>query len=296
MNRRLFLIAQSLLVLLAGYWWYTLVWQNLRDTASDLRVHFLDVGQGDAVLIETPNDRRILVDAGRGMAVLDELQTVLTVHDRHLDGVILTHPDADHVGGFVPVFKQYEVGTVIRSFIESGTHIYGQVKEEIRRQREENGTAEYAVNGPRAFSLDGVRFRILWPVGEEVRETNAASIILLAEYGDMKILLTGDANSAVEDAVAERFAAGTADVDILKAGHHGSKTSTSARFLNHTRPNAIIYSASKNNRYGHPHPAVLGRVQTYRTAHPEENLREYRTAEDGTVSFCLTRISFAECP
>ena len=296
MNPRIFLCMQIVAVVCIGYWWYVLIWDAADGAATDMRVHFLDVGQGDAILIETPGDGQILVDAGRGMAVLTELQKILPMRDRHIDAVIMTHPDADHVGGFVPVLKQYEVGTVIRPFIESETSVYGRVREEILKQRERHGTAVYAVSGPSAFSLNGVRFSVLWPIGESVRETNAASIVLLAEYGDMKVLLTGDANKAVEDLVAETFPDATDDVDILKAGHHGSKTSTSASFLNHTKPNAVVYSASKDNRYGHPHPSVLERVAAYGEAHPEQNLRTYWTAEDGTVSFCVQRHAFALCP
>ena len=290
-----FIVFQVVGVLLLAYWWYILVLPTLTPTDYRVRVHFLDVGQGDAILIETPDRRQILVDAGRSIKILDRLQEILPMSDVEIDVLVMTHPDADHIGGFVPIIKRYTVNTIIRSFANSNTGVYKALLKEIEQSQEEDDTAVHIINRAYTFSLDGVQFDILWPLNEEVKETNAASVVLLMTYGDMKVLLTGDANAAVEDLLVNVFPNRTEDVDILKAGHHGSKTSTSELFLTHTKPDAIVYSASKNNRYGHPHDIVKERVANYGNRHPEENLRDYWTATDGTISFCLTHTSFQVC-
>ena len=273
----------------AAYWWFLLVFAPLTDDGA-LRVHFLNVGQGDAILIETPKNRQVLVDAGRGIRVLTALDEVLPPHDKSIDVAIMTHPDADHIGGFVPVFQKYEVSTVIRSFIPKDTSVYRKVQEAAK----EEGATLHDISKAYTFNLDGVRFDVLWPIGESVKEANAASVIVLAEYGDMKILLTGDAPTAVEERLIALFPKRTDDVDILKIGHHGSKTSTAAEFLKHTKPNAVVYSMGHNNSYGHPHKQVLDTVKTYAANHPKESLKEYRTT-DGTISFCLSPHNLTEC-
>ena len=275
-----------------GYWWYALVWSvaPTGDSAGMARVHFLDVGQGDAILIETPGARQLLVDAGRGIRVLTALDAILSSHEKEIEVAVMTHPDADHIGGFVPVFDRYEVGTVIRSFVDTDTSVYMKVLEKIA----EEGSVSHAVSRAYSFTLDGMEFDILWPIGEDVRETNAASIVLLVTYGDMKVLLTGDAPAAVEEYLVTAFPGRLADVDILKAGHHGSKTSTAPAFLAHTKPNAFVYSMKAGNHYGHPHESVLSTFADYTARFPAEKAKEYRTS-DGTVSFCLTEVSFSEC-
>lgn len=277
-------------VVIIGHWWYVLVWHALFLNSNYLHVHFLNVGQGDAVLIETPNNRQVLVDAGRGIKILNALDAVLPAHDRDIDVAVMTHPDADHIGGFVPVLNQYEVGTVIQSFIPSNTTLYKTVVKAVENEK----SSVYTISQVYSFSLDGVRFDVLWPIGTAVKEINAASVVLLVTHGDIEILLTGDAPSAVEDFLVETFPEYLEDIEILKAGHHGSKTSTSQKFLIHTKPNVIVYSTGKNNSYGHPHTAVKDRVANYSAAHPEENLKSH-TTESGTVSFCVTKKQFALC-
>ena len=276
---------------IAGYWWYMLIFRSFTSEGREhVRIHFLNVGQGDAILIETPNNFQVLVDAGRGIKILNALDELLPMHDRDIDAVVMTHPDADHIGGFVPIFERYAVGTVMRSFIDSDTRVYNAVSDAIR----DEGSAEYIISKPYSFRLDGVQFYVLWPVGEYVTETNAASVVLLVSYGSVQTLLTGDAPIAVEDFVVSSFGTITEDVEILKAGHHGSKTSTSYEFLSHTKPNVIVYSVGKNNSYGHPHQDVIDRVEQYKENHPGEILNTYETA-DGTVSFCLTPAQFQLC-
>ena len=273
-----------------GYWWYVFVWTAIASDNEILKIHFLDVGSGDAMLLETPRKRHILIDAGRGIQVLNALDGVLPAENRNIDIAIMTHPDMDHIGGFIPVFKRYTVDTVIQPFITTQTSVYAKVTEAM----EEEGAVVYTIDQPYTFTLDGIRFDILWPIGTTVTETNAASVVLLITYGNTEILLTGDAPTMIETFLIETFPEKLNDIDILKAGHHGSKTSTAQALLTHTKPNAILYSADKNGPYGHPHTTVLNRVQAYADTHPDQHLTEHHTA-DGTVSFCITPKQFTVC-
>ena len=274
-----------------GYWWYVLVWTGIDSGDSGARVHFLDVGQGDAILIETPGNRQVLVDAGRGIGVLNELRNSMGSQDRDIDVVVMTHPDADHIGGFAAVFDRYDVGVAIESFITTDSSIYSKVR--VKMEAEE-GLDVYTISSGQSFTLDGMQFDILWPIGEEVRETNSASVVLLVSYGEMKVLLTGDVSSLIEERIIALFPERTKDVDILKAGHHGSKTSTAPSFLEHTKPNAFVYSMKAGNHYGHPHDSVREIFMAYAEKFPAEQAKEYWTS-NGTVSFCLTEMSFSEC-
>ena len=290
MSYKKIIIILTAFVVIIGYWWYVFVWASIAADNETLKMHFLDVGSGDAMLLETPKKRHMLIDAGRGIQVLNALDDVLTADNRNIDIAIMTHPDMDHIGGFIPVFKRYTVDTVIQPFITTQTAIYARVVEAMT----EEGSVVYTIDQPYTFTLDGVQVTILWPIGTTVTETNAASVVLLITYGDTEILLTGDAPTTIEKFLIETFPEKLNDIDILKAGHHGSKTSTAQELLTHTKPNAILYSADKRSPYGHPHTDVLERVKIYAKTYPDQHLTEHRTA-DGTISFCITRKHFTIC-
>ena len=273
---------------IAGYWWYALVWSPLTENDAIVRVHFLDVGQGDATLITTQGGRQVLVDAGRGVHILTALDAVMPIGDTSLDVAVMTHPDADHIGGFPPVFDRYTVQTVLHSFVPSSSGVYHTVMDHLAAEMSREGGQSYRIASAYRFVIDGVTFSVLWPLGQTVRETNAASVVMLVSYGDIDVLLTGDAPAAVEDMLLTIYPNLLADVAIVKAGHHGSKTSLSPALLARTSPRAVVFSYGADNRYGHPHDVVLKRVAALPDA------RAYRTT-DGTVSFCLTRETFARC-
>lgn len=270
-----------------AYWWYSIIFTPFLSTGA-LEIHILDVGQGDATLIQTPNGHQILVDASRGRAVIAPLQEILPIHDKVLDAVVLTHPDADHIGGFVPILDMYEVSRAFHADVPfDGTQVARHVSELLQEEITTPGHIAL-VDARHAFVLDGVHFNVLWPfAGVATNDKNYASVTLLVSYGDMKALLTGDAPKSVEHTLVRTFPEETADVDILKLGHHGSKTSTAPAFLEHTKPNAVIVSAGEHNSYGHPHEEVLATIERYNQNHPDEPIAVHET-KDGTVSFCLT--------
>lgn len=219
-----------------------------------LAVTFLDVGQGDAVFIEAPNGNQLLYDAGGPSgAVLRELGRILPFWDRTIDVVVLSHPDLDHIGGFPEIFKRYDIDLAFESGAVSDTGVFMAVQQAMR----EEGVARFiARRGMRIDFGRGVTADMIYPDRDTSNmETNASSIVMRITYGNTALLLSGDLPSAIENYLAIRDGASLKS-DLLKLGHHGSRTSTSPYWLSAVDPVIAVASAGKNNRYGHPHREV----------------------------------------
>jgi competence protein ComEC len=239
-----------------------------------LHVAFLDVGQGDAILIRTPNDRQLLVDGGRYPATtLDQLGEQMPFWDRSIDLVIATHPDADHVTGLVDVVERYDVSRLITNGADPGSDSAYAALLAAAQARE---TPIHLAQIGEVIILDeGVRLEILHTMTAQTADSrNDSSIVARLTYGDLSMLLTGDAEGAAESALlaTDRPLAAV----VLKAGHHGANTSSSEPFLRAVAPRFIIISAGRDNEYGHPHPAMLARAEALGAV-------VLRTDEMGTV-------------
>ncbi|OHA88620.1 MAG: hypothetical protein A3C70_03420 [Candidatus Zambryskibacteria bacterium RIFCSPHIGHO2_02_FULL_43_14] len=219
-----------------------------------LTVYFLDVGQGDAILIDSPRHGRALIDGGKNRKVLTELGGILPFADKKIDVIIATHPDADHIGGLPEVVSRYDVGLFLEPGVESDNTIDDELK---KRVEEKNISSLLARRGMVINFGDGVRLQILFP-NQDVSnwETNRASIVARLVYGDSSFLLTGDSPIAIENVLLS-LDSENIDADVLKAGHHGSHTSTSLAYVEAVSPEYAIISAGKDNTYGHPHKEVL---------------------------------------
>ena len=231
-----------------------ILWISLSNRMAEvcLRIDFLDVGQGDAILVTSPSGIQMLIDAGKDRSVLRALGEVMDFSDRKIDVVVATHPDADHIGGFPDVFDRYDVDSVVGTNASSDTKTYENFKSKIV---DENADT---INAERGVTIDlgaGVFAQVLFPYAGTTITGNDASVVIKIIYEDTEVLLTGDAGRGVEDhlVLVEKKLLNS---DILKVGHHGSKTSTSQKFLDTVRPIISIISAGENNRYGHPHSEV----------------------------------------
>ena len=289
MFERTFLGLLVAIACIIAYWWYQLVWPFL-NPENVLEIHALDVGQGDSILIKTPSDKQLLIDAGRGVKVLSRLSEVIGSLDRTLDVAIYTHPDADHIGGFIPALDLYDIDYILQSYVTSNTSVFKKLLNSTKKE----GAIVKTFTSPHTFSLDGVNFYVLWPVHNKITETNTASLVILVEYGEIKALFTGDAPIIVEEELLNLYPKLLKDIDILKLGHHGSDTSTSSKFLNHTKPNILIISAGAQNSYGHPNKNVIARVEKYIKDNPKERAAIYET-KDGTISVCISKTNFYIC-
>ncbi|MGB3715934.1 MAG: ComEC/Rec2 family competence protein, partial [Candidatus Promineifilaceae bacterium] len=268
--RRTALTASAIIAVMAVAW-------ALSQPDGKLHVSFLDVGQGDATLIQTPSGRYILIDGGLYPRVLnDHLGREIPFWDRDIDLVIATHPDDDHVAGLPGVLDRYEVGQLITN---------GQAAQEESYQALMDIATENAVpiHQARAGEIielgDGLRLEILNPPSPQSQapslgHDNDQSVALRLVYGDFSLMLTGDAGDAAErDMLASSRPLSAV---VYKAGHHGAKSSSGEPFLRAINPQYVIVSAGEGNNYGHPHDEVLERASDVGAA-------VMRTDELGTI-------------
>ena len=233
-----------------------------------MRVHFIDVGQGDSIFLESPNGKTMLVDGGVKGAGQKVVSYLKELGVNKLDIVVATHPDADHIGGLIPVLNSIDIG----QFYDSGKVHTSQTFEEMLTLID---TKNIPYNVPKAgdsleFDAD-INVKVL-NANEHATDNNDASIVLKVTYGNVSFLLTADAGIALEKEMMQNDVKAT----ILKAGHHGSNTSSSAEFIQKVHPEVTILSYGEGNKYGHPHAEVVERLQAIGS-------KIYATAEAGTV-------------
>jgi competence protein ComEC len=241
-----------------------------------MEIYFLDIGQGDAIYVRTPSGRDMLVDAGRSASVLRRLSEVMPWDDRFIDVVIETHPDADHIGGLPPVFDRYGIGV----FLEPGIESNNSIDDEVHRMLREKGVL--AVLARRGIVIDfgdGATFDILYPHLDvsRLKDPNDASVVGLMRFGGTSAMLTGDAPTSVENLLVALDGPGLKS-DVLKAGHHGSRTSSDEAFVRAVNPHWVVISAGKDNTYHHPHEEVTGLFARL-------GIDVLRTDEEGTIGF-----------
>lgn len=238
-------------------------------------VHFLDVGQGDAVLVQTPDGYEALIDGGTHRGVLRAIATQQQWFDRSIDVVVATHADQDHVGGLVDVLQHYDVPLILLTEATGQSPGAAAFSTAVAA---ENASVMYARAGQVVQLGASTTIEVLAPASPTDNwKPNVASIILRITYGDTAIMLTGDAPASIEDYLVGTYGAHL-QADILKLGHHGSKTSTSETFLATVDPDYAVVSAGHDNQYGHPHQSVLDRVTT-------QGSTIYQTGIDGTITF-----------
>lgn len=244
----------------------------------------LDVGQGDALFIESPIGKQILVDAGPPGAVMKELSKVMPLFDRSIDMIIITNPDADHMAGFLDVLKFYKVGAVLEPGTTNDSKTYENLENLIK---DKNIPKSLAKAGMNIDMGDGAYLEILFPDRDvSTWERNDGSIIMKLVYGENSIMLTGDATVATEQIVLDRYSPEFLDVDILKVGHHGSYTSTRDSFVKALSPTYALISLGKKNSYGHPHIETLDTLNKL-------GAKILRTDLEGTILFECDKIE--EC-
>lgn len=245
------------------------------EGAGVLTVAFLDVGQGDAIFIEAPNGNQILVDGGPNSSVLRELSKVMSFQDRSIDVVIATHPDKDHISGLINVFKRYNIDTFLYSGVIHNTGVYKTLLNVADR---ENISSILARRGMKIILGDGVFVEVLFPDRDVSDvETNLGSIVLRVVYGNTDVILTGDSPKIIEKYLTS-LEGSKLDSDILKAGHHGSRTSNSESFVRFVNPKFVVISAGVDNKYGHPHKEVMDIFNRL-------GIETISTADIGTIVF-----------
>lgn len=256
-STRFSLILLSIFLLLAGLLVVGFDDQNQLFDPTEQAVA-LDVGQGDAILLQTKKSEQILIDGGPNNSVLTGLGSHMPFYDRTIEMIILTHPDADHVTGLVEVLRRYTVERVVATGVVHTLPAYEAFWSEVY----ENNTTVIQPLAGDSFNYTDLSIQVLWPDQylwntTSPYELNDTSVVVRAEYENgFSILLTGDLTKNKENALLDRYGSQLQST-ALKAGHHGSKTSTGPEFVAQVSPQIAVISAGCDNPYGHPHDQVV---------------------------------------
>jgi beta-lactamase superfamily II metal-dependent hydrolase len=237
---------------------------------KELKVHFIDVGQGDAILIQSPVGKTMLVDGGPKSAGKHVVDFLKAKGIKKLDYVVATHPDADHIGGLIEVLNTFNV----TNFIDSGYVHTSQTYYELLTLIDKKNIKFTVAEELEKIPLDPkMVIRVLY-ADENAKDSNDATIVLKATFNKVSFLLMGDADTAIEDYIRDKY---DVSATVLKNGHHGSNTSSSAAFISSVKPSVAILSYGKNNSYGHPNAAIEARLKNARA-------KIYKTAVDCDIT------------
>lgn len=237
--------------------------------SGQLKVHYINVGQGDGILIEQ-GTHDMLIDAGTNEDEKLMVDYLSKEGIKHLDYVVGTHPHEDHIGGLDAVIKNFDIGTLYMPQVSTTTATFKDVVTAIKAKNLKITTPHPGD----AFKLGNANCEILAPNSSKYNDMNDYSIVIKLTYGSNKFLFTGDAQTLSENEIlAKSF---DVSADVLKLGHHGSHTSTSTTFLDKVHPKYAIVSCGKDNDYGHPHDITMKKLE-------KMHIPLYRTDETGTI-------------
>ena len=247
--------------------------RQVTTVEGEMSVHFLDVGQGDCSLIILPGGLTVLVDASTKDAK-DEILQYLHAYDvTEIDYFVLTHPHADHIGSAEAVIKEFTIKAVIKPDAKADTAVFEKTLTAI----DDEGAKLIIPEPKQVIKLGQAVLTFLSPI-KESDELNDMSVVFRLDYGGTSFLFTGDAEASAEKLMLERFASSEFKADVLKIGHHGASTSSSADFLDAVSPTYAVISCGKDNSYGHPHDETLKALE-------KRDITYYRTDLVGNVVF-----------
>ena len=227
-------------------------------SAGSFKVTFFDVGQGDAAFVRTSRGQQIVIDGGPDSAIVGKLAQKIPFWDKTIDMVILSHPAKDHMVGLLDVLQKYRVETIVWTGVKKDTKIFQEWEKALLEEQEEGANIVLA-SAPQSISLKKgfcpQRMDILSPLedmaGKLVEDDNDTSLVVRLYSCGHAVLFTGDLTQEGESMLLERTL--LIDSDVLKVGHHGSRTSSSSEFIEAVSPDVAVISSGKANHYGHPH-------------------------------------------
>lgn len=270
MKRRIISIFTVLAILLSLYFIRINFYNNV-DISGDgygrLKVHYIDVGQGDSCFIELPNGDTMLIDGGQAKYGVTVSNYISSLGYNNIDFLIATHGDADHIGSLPKIFEDFEVESCYTSYVPSKTQTYNRFLESV-----ENEGIELSTPFSGEYLIDEQNFdvKVMGPSkNARQSDTNDASVVLLISFYDYDFLFTGDAPSNI----LESYNIG--DIEVLKASHHGSKTGVSKELINELSPEYSVISVAAKNRYNHPNGETLELLK---------NSKIYKTSEFGNIT------------
>lgn len=272
-------------IISVGFLLISIILYGKKYKSPFVEVTFLDVGQGDASYIQFPNGNSMLVDGGDASFGWDQGKNTVVPFLKHkkcnrLKYVVASHPHNDHIGGFVEVLQRISVDTLILSHYKFNTKIYKNI---LKICRQKNIPIRYVSRGDVLYPDSTCRVYVLHPIPEfatpvtlDGAECNNSSVVLKIQYGDNGILLAGDLEHKGEQVVLSY--AGFLESEILKVGHHGSKTSSSEYFLDYVQPLVGVVSVAERNKFRHPYPGTINRLHQY-------SIKDLQTSKEGALVF-----------
>ncbi len=264
-----------LLIVVFGLGTVLVVVSRHAETLRYTTVTMFDVGQGDSFFIQAKNGKQMLIDGGKDTKALAALAQTMPWGDRSIDVVVATHPDMDHIGGLTSIIARYKIGMMLVSGVGGDTKEYEQLLTLVQKKR----IPLYVARAGMEVALsDTDTFTVLFP-DRDVHdwETNTGSVVGKFTSGERSILFTGDSPAPIEQYLVKKQSKNL-DIDILKLGHHGSRTSTTAALLKVATPDLALISAGRDNSYGHPHKEVLTLLKQF-------SIPYVSTQTEGTVTF-----------
>lgn len=252
---------------------------------KDLTFSMLNVGQGDAIFIESPTGVQILIDSGKDKKVLSELSSQMSFFDRSIDLLIMTNPDLDHIGGFSYVLDKYKVDRIFEPGTYNDSSVYKNLEDKIEDRKVKRFLAKAST---RIDIGDGAFIDFIFPDRDVSSwDNNDGSIVARLIYGKHSFLLTGDASKETEEILIAKYNPKVLESEFLKVGHHGSETSTSLNLLKVVKPKYALISSGKDNKYGHPHNEVLERLSSF-------GVEILRTDTLGTIVISCAKIGICK--
>ncbi len=259
------------IVIFDGFIWSEILFNSPNKNTE---IYFLDVGQGDSELVVLPGGVKVLIDGGPNNKVINLLASILGPTDRYIDLVMLSHGQTDHFSGLIDVLKRYQVG----AFIYNGRNGTAPSWSELTKIINDNKIPAVVLLGGDKISYADSQFYILMPDKNFIAsaDLNQTALVPLLKSQNSRILFTGDADSKIEDYMAQRY---DLDIDVLKVAHHGSKFSSGENFVNATTPKIAVIEVGKNS-YGHPTNEVLSRLAS-------AGSQIFRTDLNGTIKLII---------
>ena len=237
---------------------------------EEVLVHVIDVGQGDAILITTAHGN-MLIDTGENSAREELVDYLEYVNVSTFEYVVFTHPDADHIGNADYVVQNYAIKNIIMPDRVATTKTFERMIDAI-----ENSQANVIMAEPGYEFYIGALLNTILAPNDDYDDTNDTSVVIKATFGDTSIMLTGDAEKESEADMVRLYGDDILKCDILKVGHHGSRTSTTQDFLDLVDPTIALISCGEGNKYGHPIPETLDRLE-------QKGIKIYRTDKHGSI-------------
>jgi competence protein ComEC len=240
--------------------------------SGQMSVSFIDVGQGDSILVKTPNGKNILIDTST-KDEKDKFFSYIEINKiKRIDVLIATHPHEDHIGNMAELISNYDIGDIYMPKVTSNTKTFLNVMDAVRKKGLKIKSARTGVS----FETDGVKFEMLSPNKDKYESLNNYSPVIKVKYGEKVFLLTGDAEKLSESEILSKGY--DIKADVIKIGHHGSSSSSSKEFIKKVNPVYAVVSCGQGNDYNHPHKETVKLLSSL-------GIKLYRTDIDGSIVF-----------